>query len=131
MVLTDVRAPIPPVDHVLSSRKDQSYLRLALKLAAQSVERRQHGAVVVRGSSILGVGYNRFRNCPIVTNESFIRSFHAEVRAIAAVGNRDLLSGATLYVARINRAGQIRYSAPCGQCQVLLDQVGIKRVVHT
>jgi len=131
MLTADVRAYVPPVDHALSSRKDQSYLQLAVKLAAQSAERQRHGSVVVRGSSILGIGYNRYRNSPFFVKEPFSWSLHAEARAIAVVGNRDLLNGATLYVARINRAGQVRYSAPCGQCQVLLDEVGIKRVVHT
>jgi deoxycytidylate deaminase len=104
---------------------------MALKLAAQSTERRKHGAVVVRGSSILGTGYNRFRNCPKFVNEPLSWSLHAEARAIAVVGNPELLNGATLYVARVNNAGITRYSAPCPQCAELADSVGVKRVVHT
>jgi deoxycytidylate deaminase len=131
MISTDARAPIPPVDHALSSRKDQSYLRLALKLAAQSNERQRHGCVIVRGNSILGIGYNRFRNSPFFIKDAFSWSLHAEARAVAVVSNQELLDGATLFVARINRAGLARYSAPCGQCALLLESVGIKRIVHT
>ena len=112
------------------SNKDRNFLERAGLVAALSTERQRHGCVITRGGSVLAVGVNTFRNHPnTVSNPSEESSFHAEVNAIRSVVNG--VAGATAYVARVNRAGQIRMSMPCIRCYRALEAAGIKRVVWT
>lgn len=86
------------------------------KLAKKSPHIRYlHGAVVARGKSILGVGFNSSR-------------YHAERAAILAASAD--LHGATLYTLMIRkRTNTLGEGAPCFHCMQLIQNVGIKRVV--
>ena len=45
--------------------------------------------------------------------------------------DRSTTTGATVYVARINKEGKARNSKPCPMCQSAMEHVGIRRVVYT
>ena len=63
------------------SKKDLSFLSVARAFATESDLRKRHGAVVVRGCSVVGVGYNKHRNNPAYLPEDVVRehtSYHAE-----------------------------------------------------
>lgn len=80
---------------------------------------------------MLGVGINKYVNKPFFTSQEHMDrcSVHAEVAAIRnARGN---VRGATIYVARINNRGEVRYSRPCDKCQMVLDDYGIRKAVWT
>lgn len=115
------------------SKRAQAYLSVARYFATKSTARNTHGAVVVRGGSVLGTGYNKDRNHPMIVSPEHIKtdcSTHAEEVAIRDAGE-DNVRGAVIYVARVNREGKDRDSKPCSRCSALIERVGIKRVVFT
>jgi deoxycytidylate deaminase len=94
----------------------------------------RHGAVLVKGGSILSVAYNkddytsfasRFRphNCGPATR-------HAETECILGV-SKERSTGADIFVCRINRRGEFRLSKPCLMCHAIIKNAGIKRVFYT
>ena len=108
----------------------------ARKLAACSdFPDSRHGALLVRGGSIINTSYNKNNFC------SFGKRFqkthqgrttvHAELGAILGL-DRSITTGATVYVARIGRKDDnFRLSKPCSMCEGALRHVGVKRVVYT
>lgn len=114
------------------SNKDLSYLNVARALAKRSEEKKKHGAVVIKSGRVVGYGFNKFKNHTDYIPEELIKvhcSRHAEEVAIKCAGAN--ARGATLYVARVNRADQDRNSKPCRICADLIKNSGIKRVVYT
>ena len=63
------------------SKKDLSWLSVARAFARESELNKKHGAIVVRGGSVVGTGYNKHRNDPAYLSEDVVRkhtSYHAE-----------------------------------------------------
>lgn len=116
------------------SNKDRSMLHLAMKMAETSECGQRHGAVIVRGGSVLSVGFNKWRNKPISgvsplpKQELKTMTVHAEIDALSRVSDA---SGAIVYVARINKRGQACFSRPCDDCYAALKDAGVKRIVFT
>jgi tRNA(Arg) A34 adenosine deaminase TadA len=108
------------------SRKDAAFLRLAMKVAQHSDCSIKHGAVIVRGGCVLGIGFNKVRNTSQL--DVYEYNTHAEIDALR---NAKVAKNATLYVARINRKGQPRMSLPCQKCLCALEKAQVKRVVFT
>ena len=103
------------------SKKDLSWLSVARAFAEESELRKKHGAIVVRGGSVVGTGYNKHRNDPAYLPEDVVRehtSYHAEEIAIRQAGENT--KGATIYVARVNNNGEDRNSQPCLPCSLLI-----------
>ena len=118
-------------EQIGGSRRDQAYLSVALYFAAQSKSRMKHGSVIVRGGSVIATGVNKDRNHPAIVSEEHIKtdcSVHAEIDAIKKAKDT---SGATIYVARVNRRGQARDSRPCSRCYAAIKDSGIKKIVYT
>jgi len=55
---------------------------------------------------------------------------HAELGCILGLA-RNVTTGSDLYVCRINKNGEFRYSKPCAMCHEALKHVGVKRVYYT
>ena len=55
---------------------------------------------------------------------------HAELGAILGM-DRKITEGATVYVARVGRKGNLKLSKPCSMCYSAMKHVGIKKVVYT
>lgn len=91
----------------------------------------KHGAIIMRGGSVLSVGINSYRNEPEMFDivEGSHVSWHAEVAAIKAY--RGSLIGASIYVARINKNGEQVMSKPCEKCQEVIKRAGIKKIFYT
>lgn len=114
------------------SNKDRAFLSVARYFATKSSSRNTHGAVVVKGGRVLGTGWNKDRNHPMVVSPEHIKtdcSTHAEESAIRDAG--DGIRNAVIYVARVNKHGEDRNSKPCPRCSKLIEESGIKRVVFT
>ena len=93
---------------------DERYLRMARIWAENSYcERRQVGALIVRGDAIISDGYNG-------TPSGFENICEDENITKVAKSNNSSL-GATLYVT----------SSPCIECAKLIIQAGIRRVVYS
>ena len=115
------------------SNTDKAYMSIARYLASKSGAKNQHGAIIVRGGRVLGTGFNKNRNNPVTVSPEHIQtycSYHAEVVAIKDASKSDM-AGAIMYTARVNRNGIDRNSKPCPRCAMLIESMGIKRVVFT
>ena len=94
----------------------------------------RHGAVLVRGGSILSSAFNksnhinwankfRAKDCGHATH-------HAELGTVLGMA-REKTTGATVYVARIGKSGELKMSKPCEMCQQVLAHVGVKKVYYS
>ena len=110
------------------------YLEHAKKVAAQSGEDYRHGAVLVKGGSVINTSINKNSYCSFGMRfrkkEHGLATVHAELGAILGI-DKKLTHGATIYVARIGKQGMYRPSQPCGMCMAAMRYVGVKRVVFT
>lgn len=114
------------------SRSQRSWLDLAVRLAETSDGENKHGAVVVKSGRVRGMGVNKWRNrdvhiVPDTEHNPHI-SVHAEIMALSRAGQ---VKGATVYVARVSKNGEERYSRPCERCESELINRGVKRVIYT
>lgn len=91
----------------------------------------KHGSVIVKGGRVISTGINKERSHPRIVSSEHIKdhcSVHAEIDAIKKARN---VSGATIYVARINKKGAARDSRPCKRCFETIKSNGIKKIVYT
>ncbi len=113
------------------------YLELARRVAHQSThDGSHHGAVLVRGASVINVSENksnfcafgnRFRNQYLQRGHATV---HAELGAILGIDRRKT-EGSEVYVARVGKRGNLKMSKPCPMCESAMRHVGVKRVVYT
>lgn len=97
-------------------------MALAIEVARANPNiRHKHAAILVKGGSVLAVGLNTER-------EGGFPSRHAEWHAV----REHLDDRATLYVARITRAGEISTSYPCNDCMRTLSlYTKVREVFYT
>lgn len=117
-----------------TSQRDRLNLNRAIKVASTGNLKHRHGAVIYKSGRVLSVGINTQRNAD--TSASVMPSdaytIHAEQAAINSLARAPWLTeGATLYVVRINRAGDTMLSLPCSDCLIAITATGIKRVVYS
>jgi len=91
--------------------------KLLRRMAENSNHRYRHGALVVKGGSVLGWGFNHHGK-------------HAEMSALAALWPSKR-RGVTLWVGRITKAGSWALSRPCEGCQRALRDDGIGKVMYS
>lgn len=101
----------------------------------------KHAAIIVNGNRIIGQGVNVHKTHtmavrPILWKKSgrileCAWTIHAEMNAIRSVRNKELLIGATIYVARMSDRHGLRLSCPCDSCQYYINFYGIKKIVYT
>ena len=120
---------------MLISNRHKRHIKLARRVAHQSdFHEYRHGAVLVKGNRVLNTSANknsyklwgqrfRHRDCGYATH-------HAELGCILGI-DRTITQGATIYVARIGKKGDLRLSKPCPMCESAMRHVGIKKVVYT
>ena len=110
------------------------YLEQAKKVATHSGEGYRHGAILVKGGSVINSSINKNSYCSFGMRfrkkEQGLATVHAELGAILGI-DKKLTHGATIYVARIGKQGMYRPSQPCGMCMAAMRYVGVKRVVFT
>lgn len=106
-------------------------IRAALALAELSRCKNKHGAIVMKDGVLLGSGVNTVRcSADEVSDDNWrFVGLHAEAAAILQAGSAS--SGATIYVARVNKQGEPIDSRPCKRCQGLADRRGVRKIVHT
>lgn len=115
--------------------RHKRYVGLAKRLANSSpYPDHKHGAVLVRGGSVINWSINRNRvqrwaqkfrahGCGHATH-------HAELGAILGVA-REKTQGADVYVVRVNKRDNLLLSKPCPMCEEVLRHVGVKRVFYS
>ncbi len=104
----------------------ERFFKLAEKLSQKSSHPDyKHGAVVVHGNRILGIGFNE---CRIHSKSRHpFKMRHAEFSAVLNTAREDL-SGCDIYVFRRGKDGIIRNSKPCQSCESMLRLLNIRRV---
>lgn len=118
------------------SNRQEKWLQRALTLACNSTCRHRHGALVVKSGRVVGQGYNRVINNPMLFPDDMFNdhkehiSIHAEVAALNQV-SPEVAHGAVLYVARTRSCGAPGMSRPCPRCQEAIEKAGIKKVVYS
>lgn len=108
----------------------KNLIQLAARIAQNSTMTHKLGAVLVKGGSVINVGFNQS------STHRFARKFgkhytrHAELNCILGI-SRHKTTGATVYVIRVKKDGSYGMSKPCSICKDVLKFVGIKRVYYT
>lgn len=109
-------------------------MEMALRIAEANTDypKFRLAAVIVKGGSLLSVGWSKLHTDPALVDQHkhrFCRvATHAEVHAINMCKNP---AGATLYVARVNRNDQVGMSKPCKKCMQAIQEAGIRKVFYT
>ena len=117
------------------SKSRKRYFDLAKRAAMESTYGKlRHGAVVVKGGSIVSFGFNKSNHCQFGQRFRHMdkgpATQHAEISAILGLP-RSATQGADVYVVRINNDCDWRMSKPCPMCEQALRFVGVKRVFYT
>jgi len=98
-------------------------LELATSQAMKSIMTHKHGAVIWKGNTILGAGYNFHIAPPTTTKRRF--SIHAERDCLKGLRG-DMIYGANLLVIRARKDGSLSHGGPCKGCRKLMKRKGIK-----
>ena len=106
---------------------DKAYLKMALEWAQLShCERKKVGALIVKDRMIISDGFNGtptgFEN-PCEDDQNYTKWYvlHAEANAITKVASSTASAkGSTLYITM----------SPCRECNKLIHQVGIIKVIY-
>ena len=117
------------------SKTKKRYFDLAKRAAMESTYGKlRHGAVVVKGGSVVSFGFNKSNHCQFGQRFRHMdkgpATQHAEISAILGLP-RSATQGADVYVVRINNDCDWRMSKPCPMCEQALRFVGVKRVFYT
>lgn len=104
-------------------------ITIAQKEADKSKARCKHGAVLTRGGSVLGKGCNSYKTHP-KWGSGPLKTLHAEAAALRDALRRGInVRGTTIFVARSGPNSKM--SRPCEDCQSLLIEYGVAKVVYT
>lgn len=103
--------------------RDIAFIDRAMWMATHSYCKKQHGALVTKGSRIMASGWNIPKTHPANPTQ---RSVHAEASAIISMKNSP--KGCTLFSFR---SKAWRRSKPCPDCMNLIKAVGIKYIVYS
>ena len=128
------------------NKKELRYFNLAKSVSYTSNFPKVHiGAVIVNGHDILAVACNTKRSHPIMKKLNPLRftnnftqhdldhcknRIHAEIACILKCSKDDLV-GASIYVYREDRHGDIAMCRPCEACMFELNRCGIKDIYYT
>lgn len=108
-----------------------SKIQLARKLSYKARHRVRIGAVVAKGKSVVGVGFNKMdKTHPLITRRNPLKKLHAEVDAIIGI-DRNQLIGSTIYVYRELLNGKLGMCKPCIDCQFILREAGVKKAYYS
>jgi deoxycytidylate deaminase len=96
-------------------------------------------AVLVRGGTVLSVGYNKRGTNGFVEHyadvargrRDYCMSIHAEMGAVLLARGKSNLRGAKIYVARVRSVPGVGLAQPCEICQHVLFNYGVTRAIYT
>ena len=93
-----------------------------------------HHATIIKRNKVLASAMNKIGSRSMGCGYSDW-TIHAERAVVKRLGDISQLRGATLYVCRFNKEGELRDSKPCHECQVFLEkcirEYGLRKVVYT
>lgn len=109
-----------PIEEFINAAREQAY---------RSDMRFKHGAVIVKDGEIVARGFNYIYKGRRSMNHY---SMHAERSAIYnALHCKIDLEGASIYVVRLNKRGNLSHSKPCYHCAKKILELNIKRTYYS
>ncbi len=102
------------------------YIELSRKMAEKSTYKFRVGCVIVRGSRIVGFGWNDGVKTHARSPHPF-KSVHAEFDAVLSARGESV-AGCDVYVCRIHADGSFAIAKPCKHCEAMLRKLGVRRV---
>jgi len=117
------------------SKKKQRFIDLAARIAQQTeFKEYKHGAVLVRAGAVMNTSCNKNKYKAWANQfrkkQRGHATVHAEIGAILGL-DRSVTEGATIYVVRVGKCGDLKNSKPCPMCEAAMQYVGIKKVVYS
>ena len=120
------------------NKKRDKFVGAALSESALSTYSRiRIGTVIVRGNKIVSRGANLCTSHPLqkrfntlASRDAPAHALHSEMHAIVNAKGK-VLTGCTLYVARLDRRGLWADCRPCPACSLAIRMAGIAVVVYT
>lgn len=107
------------------------FFRLARIVSYKSKSQVRIGAVLTKNRKIISLGYNDMEKThPVMAKLSEWKKIHAELDALIGTSRYDL-SGATMFVYRDQRDGNVGMCKPCEDCQILMKRAGIYSAYYT
>ena len=108
-------------------------IKKAIEEAEKADFRQKIGAVVFKGSRILGSGYNEIRHCSKINPKykKYDCSIHAEQKALLSCKDWVKVSGSSILVVRINKRGEFLLSKPCNMCMNMINHLNIKNLYYS
>lgn len=86
------------------------------------------GAVIIKKNRIIGLGFNRMKTHPRSPHD--YKFLHGEVDAILDCKREDL-AGASIYVYREHKNGDLALSKPCKSCMNMLELLEVRDIFYT
>lgn len=86
------------------------------------------GSSLWNGSRLISVGWNNFKTHP--HSPTRFHAQHSEFNCLVGLHKYDVV-GATIFVVRLTRGGDIGIAKPCPDCERFLRAAGIKRVYYS
>jgi len=108
------------------------YFKYAQKEAFLSGHNFKHGAVLVKGGTIIKKSFNDPRPVKFAHKLHHAKrgSLHAEIGVLLNL-TKDKTKNADIYVCRVLKDGTYKNSRPCLMCCVVAQEMGIKRIYFT
>ena len=117
------------------SNKCEKFAADATLCAYHSPCQMRHGCVAVVGGKVIARGFNHYRCC---SNDGIIGenscTCHAECDVLRRLNKMNYLNSGkkiTFYIMRIGEGGDLRNSAPCGECYLKMLEYGIKTIIYS
>ena len=110
----------------------KSMFETARIVAMSSEYKFRHGAILVRGPSIIKISANKSRAVNIFNDyhKNNRASLHAEIGCILNL-RKEVTRGCDIYVCRILANNLFACSDPCEMCQTICAEMGIRKIFYT
>ena len=108
-------------------------IKKAIEEAEKSEFKVKMGAVVFKGSRILGYGFNEIRHCSKINPKykKYDHTIHAEQKAMLSCKDWVKVSGSSILVVRLNKRNEFLLAKPCNMCMNMIIHLNIKNVFYS
>jgi deoxycytidylate deaminase len=112
-----------------SGKKIRRGFRYAINAAELSTnDYHRVGSSLWQGSRLISVGWNNFKTHP--DSPTRFHAQHSEFNCLVGLHKYDVV-GATIFVVRLTRGGDIGIAKPCDICEKMLRAAGIRKVFYS
>lgn len=117
---------------ITPTKKTPKHLKTAIKVAEANDQypKWRLGGVMMKGGSLQAIGMNKLHTSPQIASDEHLDalSTHAEEDTLKRCGNP---KGTVLYLARVGRNGKPAMARPCKDCEAMLRNSRVKKVIYT